>query len=574
MNWGEGEEFMQSSVAKKNTFCSTIVTLVSLHIAGCSDSVMTGSSQNSKKSLATSTCQTLNSAEECKQPSQCTWSEAQQACSVKNDPEAQKIDDPLHKGELPPIAIDSDIIRNECKIIKSLPPATTELELQYSWEASGEQARFNQVVATPIVGRLKATDKAPSILAVGFEFCGGAVNQPGYLFAIDGESGKQKWVLSETPVRAWLSPAIGDLNNDGTMRIAVVGMDNKLYVIDADGKQQFVSSETVFETGHNLWPTGLSVADLGDNGKSEIIAGNKVFDGASGKLLFQVSGNGFSVVGNTDGTAGLEIVTSAGIFNGNDGTKLCEFATPLEDPAIATMRADDKNAVVIGLAGDTMPKGEIRDVIVYSGKDCTVQSRRANVSPGGGPINIADFDGDSVLDFGQAGSNSYMASHIDRPMWNTPVQDFSSSVTGSTTFDFNGDGSNEIIYADEQTLHVFEGKTGRVVYNAPHSSYTARETPVVADVTGSGQARIIVGANTCLAGAQFKGIRVFRDKNQDWVGTQPIWNQHGYSPLLVTPNGGLTGINPEKIVKPWLSASYLAGFRNNIPKVAIKESCQ
>lgn len=565
---------MQSRFIQKNKLSLITLTIVTLHIGGCSDSIMAGGSQSSKRLLATSTCATLSLVEECKENSECTRSEAHGACSVKTDPNAQTTDEPLDNRNLPANELDSDVIRNECKIIKPLPPAATELELEYSWEASGELARFSQVVATPIVGQLKATDNAPSILSVGFEICDGAVSQPGYLFAVDGASGKQKWVADSTPVRAWLSPAIGDLNNDGTMRIAVVGMDNKLHVLDADGKQQFVSSETVFETGHNLWPTGLSVADLGDNGKSEIIAGNKVFDGATGKLLFKVSGNGFSVVGNTDGTAGLEIVTSAGIFNGNDGTKICQFATPIEDPAIATMQANDKNAVVIGLAGDTMPRGEIRDVIVYSGKDCTVQSRRVNASPGGGSINVADFDGDGVLDFGQAGSNLYMASHIDRPMWNTPAQDFSSAVTGSTTFDFNGDGSNEIIYADEQTLHVFDGKTGREVYTAPHSSYTARETPVVAAVTGNGKARIIVGANTCLPGAQFKGIRVFRDKNQNWVGTHPIWNQHGYNPLLVKPTGGLSGIDAEKITKPWLSASYLAGFRNNIPKVAIKEGCK
>ena len=478
----------------------------------------------------------------------------------------------------PPKGLDPNgILTPSCKIVNPLPTTSTQLALEYNWHASGAHSAYTQVVATPIVGRLKATDAAPSILAVGFQTCDGGVLQPAYLFAIDGSDGSQKWV-STLQIRAWLPPAIGDLNHDGTMRIAVVGMDNLLHVLDANGNEQLASAEPVFDAGGPEWSTGLAVADLALDGDIEIIAGNKIYSAANGQLKFKVSGNGFSVVGDTDGKPGLEIVTSAGIFSGKDGSSICSFATPIDDPAIAVMHASDDHAMVIGVAGDPTLGGQnnaaLANLLVYDGKNCSQVSSVPGSQPGGGPINIADFDGDGTLDFGTAGNDGYMAFHIGSAMWTTPAQDHSSQVTGSTTFDFNGSGKNEIIYADEIALHVFDGTTGAEIYKAPHASYTAREYPVVADVTGSGKARIVVAANSCLPGATINGIRVFKDPADAWVSTRPIWNQHAFNPLLVTDAGGLTGIKAESIYKPWLKAPYLAGFRNNISKPDIKTECR
>ena len=460
-----------------------------------------------------------------------------------------------------------------CKVVKPLPSTATNLVLQYNWQATGDKSEYSQVVGTPIVGRLKAADAAPTILAVGFKDCKGDVSQPAYLFAIDGSSGAQKWV-SSVQVRAWLSPAIGDLNNDGSVRIAVVGMDNLLHVLDANGTPLYASTEQVFDTDHATWPTGLAVADLALDGHVEVIAGNKIYDATNGSFKFKVSGNGFSAVGDTDGKPGLEVVTSVGIFSGKDGSAICTFATGIDDPAIAVMHASDDHAMVLGVAGDPMDNPNLATVLTYDGKTCAQVTSLAGSQPGGGPINVADFNGDGVLDVGTAGNNGYMAFGLKASMWTTATEDRSSQVTGSTSFDFNGSGQNKVIYADEISLHVFDGATGKELYTAPHASYTARETPVVADVTGSGKARIVVAANSCLPGATISGIRVFKDAADSWVQTRPIWNQHAYNPLLVTASGGLTGIDATTIWKPWLSAAYLAGFRNNIPQPSLQATCK
>ncbi len=481
-----------------------------------------------------------------------------------NNQPGQQTKPSTDKSVLPPYLNTDGAIKDECKEIKPLPTTTTSLTLQYEWHASGAKSEYTKVVATPVVGRLKKSDPAPTILAVGFKECVGDVSQDAYVFAIDGRDGTQKWA-SSIIVDAWLSPAIGDLNGDGDMEIVVVGKDNKLHILSSDGKETMKSTEDVFDN-NTLWPTGLTLADLSDDGQPSIVAGAHVFDGKTATLKFSVTGSGFSAVGDVDGKPGLEIVTDSGIFNGKNGAGICNFATAIDDPTPGVMTAAADHGVVIGVVED--------DVIIYDGRDCSVQKAIAKPATGGGPINIADFDGDGVLDFGTAGRNAYMAFGLDALKWTAVTQDFSSKRTGSTTFDFNGAGKNQVIYADEIKLHVFDGTTGKELYTANHASYTARETPVVADVTGSGKARIVVGANTCLTGSTLYGIRVFRDPDDAWVNTRPIWNQHTYSPLLVTDSGGLSQVKPESVTKPWLKASYLAGYRNNIPQPQIKASCK
>src|SRR3954453_18023139 len=77
----------------------------------------------------------------------------------------------------------------------------------------------------------------------------------------------------------------------------------------------------------------------------------------------------------------------------------------------------------------------------------------------------------------------------------TPNHDLSSSVTGSTVFDFEGDGKAEVIYGDECFLWVFDGQTGAGRFAAPHTSFTGTEASLVADVDGDGRSEIVMVTN-------------------------------------------------------------------------------
>ena len=224
---------------------------------------------------------------------------------------------------------------------------------------------------------------------------------------------------------------------------------------------------------------------------------------------------------------------------------------------------------VVGAAGGV--------VYAFNGKTCAKIFEKPFPGGGGGPFNFADFDGDGELNFGSAGKTNFAAFNPDgSTLWTSVTKDASSYQTGATTFDFNGDHKNEIVYNDEDYLRIYDGASGKVLYQIENSSGTLYEYPIIVDTDGDGHANIVVHANDCFnyTNKSAYGIRVFEAPKNDWVGTRGIWNQHAYDPLLVNDDGTLTGVDAEKIWKPWLKSKHLVGFRNNIAKPDIKPECK
>jgi hypothetical protein len=170
--------------------------------------------------------------------------------------------------------------------------------------------------------------------------------------------------------------------------------------------------------------------------------------------------------------------------------------------------------------------------------------------------------------------------------WSSATQDLSSSVTGSSVFDFQGDGVAEVVYNDECWLHVYDGSTGAEVLMMPrpNSSRTALEYPIVADVDRDGNSEIIVPANDDQAVArdhcdttyatrfgvpvtsldpEFRtgthGIYVFGDPNDRWVRTRPIWNQYAYHVTNVDDLGAI----PTSEADNWTTTG-LNDYRQNV----------
>lgn len=126
---------------------------------------------------------------------------------------------------------------------------------------------------------------------------------------------------------------------------------------------------------------------------------------------------------------------------------------------------------------------------------------------GGGPPTIGDFDNDGLPEIASAGGNFYRVFDLDCDggdpscagawvRWIQPSQDLSSRNTGSSIFDFEGDGEAEAIYGDECFVRVYEGSSGEVLYSAPRTSCTWFENPIVADPDNDENTEILVGSNT------------------------------------------------------------------------------
>jgi hypothetical protein len=188
---------------------------------------------------------------------------------------------------------------------------------------------------------------------------------------------------------------------------------------------------------------------------------------------------------------------------------------------------------------------------------------------------VADFDGDGLPEIGVAGGSSYSIydpDGADPVLWSHATQDASSNATGSSVFDFEGDGVAEVIYCDECFMRVYAGQTGDVLLSIMNSSLTIHEYPLVADVDGDGNSEILVVANAdwyhvtnptyCDASAAAEGITdyiarsgvfLYGDSNDRWVPTRRIWNQHTYHVTNVESDGTIPTVEDDNWAAPELN---------------------
>lgn len=208
----------------------------------------------------------------------------------------------------------------------------------------------------------------------------------------------------------------------------------------------------------------------------------------------------------------------------------------------------------------------------------------------GGAPTASDFDGDGQVELAAAANQYYTVydpdcdaalggqSPAERPggaclrapdmqglpdgiLWAQLSQDRSSSGTGSSVFDFNGDGRAEAVYGDECYVRVYEGGSGEVIYSAPASNGTGFELPTIVDVDGDFATEIVVARSPrggCPSpdplfpgsgdAVSSSGFVVLRDPEDRWAPSRPVWNQHAYHVTNVTddarvPRTSETAIN-------------------------------
>lgn len=155
--------------------------------------------------------------------------------------------------------------------------------------------------------------------------------------------------------------------------------------------------------------------------------------------------------------------------------------------------------------------------------------------------------------------------------WASLTQDDSSRVTGSSVFDFNGDGKAEVVYNDECYFRIYEGPTGRVYQRLKSQSPTRIEYPVVADVDNDGNAEVVFSGSNARSegcpdqgqGDYGNGIHVIGEPQDRWVSARRVWNQHSYHITNVLEGGGV----PEREVDSWgaYNGRTYNTYRSNLP---------
>ena len=301
----------------------------------------------------------------------------------------------------------------------------------------------------------------------------------------------------------------------------------------------------------SLWGA-LVIADL-DGGGPEVVRGGCVLEGRTGAVRFCGTGGqgsngvgGVSVVADLDGNGVQEVIAGRTAYRAN-GTVAWDF--PARADGFLAVGQFDADA---GPEFAFVSNGNLSRLDGDGSQVWTVPVRGGGF---GGPPTIANFDGDPAPEIGVVGRTRYTVYELDGSvLWSNTIQEFSSSRTGSSVFDFDGDGTAEVVYNDENNLYVFAyagTSSAAIVWQTPNSTLTAHEYPVIADVDRDGNAEIILGANDFGRGAGLqRGLRLFGDVADNWVPTRGIWNQHSYHITNVSPAG----------VVPWPEASSWVSY--------------
>jgi len=429
-----------------------------------------------------------------------------------------------------------------------------------------------QVLSTPLVMDFNFAGRGsefvttrPSILINTYSGidggCGLVAPNYGILRVLDGRSCNQQHVIP-TPVNGSATPALGDLDGDGAADIVAYSATGGLVAFRFDRTQnKFVTlwtSKTSAGADHNPFAgrcewTGPAIHDLDDDGKPEILADGYVYSSA-GKLIdssvsiepgVQNTGQ-FAVAADIDRDGVPNLVSPTTVYSWDKTTSKWKKDRDLPLPAGVTLARGYVAVADFGVPNGTNIDRNISDgiaeiAVIMSGRAWIISKDGVVVfgplslpgpgvgSTGGGPPTVGDFDNDGRAEFAAAGSSSYTvfdpdcvagaeekfcpSKRTDRLLWSNLSQDVSSNITGSSLFDFEGDGTAEAIYADECFARIYSGKTGEVLFSQAHSSCTWNEYPVVADVVGNFRSKLIVPSNeSCNVVCQpvdpiFKGLR-------------------------------------------------------------------
>ncbi len=369
------------------------------------------------------------------------------------------------------------------------------------------------------------------------------------------------------PYEATGNVATGDIDGDGLPEFLALGIYSGTVAVNHDGtllwESPFPTARDRGDRFQRTIGTAVTLADLEGDGDVEVVVGRNVLEGRTGDRRFvgdsSITTRGtneflgpISCVADLDEDGVQEVIAGRTAFRANGdiywnqdtiGDGLCAVADMMPSVPGPEVILTSRGYFYI-LNGRT---GAVEYVRIIEGRTTTAV---------GGAPTVADFDGDGHPEIGIAHGGLYGVYDLDceqspRPSgctgrglrWASPTGDGSSAGTGSSVFDFNGDGRAEVVYNDQYHFRVYDGTTGRVLFEHANSSRTRTENPVIADVDNDGDAEIVFSSN---AEAFFirdfwtdPGVEIWGDARGRWVGARRIWNQHAYHITNINEDGTL-----------------------------------
>ncbi len=503
--------------------------------------------------------------------------------------------------------------------------------LEWYWPGVTYNGRFyGNILASPMVGDING-DGTPDIVVPVYS---GSDMSDTILVALsgngDGNGNPQLlWTIPSAadptapkPYRS-ASVALANFDDDPALEVVYNMHGGGIRIVKGDGLTE-VCNRTLYPecTGRRttgiLWNLtgGPHVADMNQDGVPDVVVRCWVLDGNNisnpDMDLLKLNGCGVNTtVADLNGDGLPEVVDNKravtidpGLPEGHSVLWTNSLTQTAGFLAVADIFPDIPGPEVIFIRTNLyILNGQTGEILVGAGGSLIDANVPIPGAGNGGAPTVADFDGDGLPEISTAGRAYYVvydpdctdpplrtggfcnSGRTDMILWQTESQDISSSQTGSSVFDFQGDGIAEVLYNDECFFYVYDGTTGDWLLDPPipSSSRTDAEYALVADVDGDGNAEMIVISNadqaiirdnchihwkeagvsidwlcqytTCTVGPACTGgiggectgvgyqcdaagicqrpggthgVRIYGDAYDRWVRTRPVWHQFNY----------------------------------------------
>ena len=332
------------------------------------------------------------------------------------------------------------------------------------------------------------------------------------------------------------TPAIADVDRDGTGEILFMSSEDELVRMEHDGSISYVSDPLNFYQPLLFSNGFISIADLNFDKKPEVVIEQNILDATTGNLLFvpdtAIENNytrGRYIIADIlpdqicPTCQGQEILSGTRIYAPSYDNKSMEIAVEIPgyipySTAIADWDLDgDEDVITIGEKDNnqilTIWEGQSTDIIheITLNRYCT------------SGLVVGNFDMDPEPEIVYVESIEPWGIHVsvllrDNDLslaWEKTEINLSYNSLGG--FDFNADNILEVFYRGSEFLRILNPTTGEVIVEESCSSITGAERALLADFDNDGHTEI---ATTCESSiVAYEGIH-------EWPETRPVHNQY------------------------------------------------
>ena len=377
------------------------------------------------------------------------------------------------------------------------------------------------------------------------------------IFALNANSKQVLWAYADIAPNFSVTPAIGDIDNDGTLEVVFVSSDKKVTALDSDANLLWQSTAQNQYKGGN---SSIVLSDLNNDGSQEVLWMDSAWT-ANGQWLWKIDfsdspyyygNNSFSplvVDINNDGSKevffGGRLVDANGqlVWKLDLGTSfIYDFAT-----ALGNFDGDPEPEIV------AIMNNNFFSVIELDGSFLVpLKAINNNIQQRSFPV-VADFDNDGLSEVYLSAFHRFYDS--DGTSLHASIYGQS---RGSIASDLNGDGVIELITRSAGEFYILPSVTANREFAIPsisNSSYD--DIPVLVDADKDGSPEIVLGSNS--------GLKSYKQINSAWKAPFITQNQRRVGPAMSSnPNVWLGSqselqITPRKAVDPSLISDLWIG---------------